>query len=339
MGRVTTPQMVADVCAAGGFGIMPTVGLSPEAVRDAIRTIKSRTNAPFGVNVILAPPEPFDGNVSKARAVLNRFRQQLGLPADERSQIKLPPSTLQQVVEVALQEKVRVLSTALGDPAPLVQAAHEGGALMMAMVTTVEEARRCSGADIIVAQGAEAGGHRSTFQVSHLLEPPLVGTLALVPQIVDAVRVPVIAAGGIADGRGAAAALALGAAGAMIGTRFLMARESAAPPTYRSRLLAADETQTMVTRLFTGRWARSLRNRFLNEYGKESAEVLPWPYQAFAAEDIYRASAGRDAEYFPLLAGQALRLLKKEQSTREVFDEVLKEMHANLKYLGTLTQG
>jgi hypothetical protein len=139
-----------------------------------------------------------------------------------------------------------------------------------------------------------------------------VGTMALVPPVVDAVHVPVVAAGGISDGRGLLAALALGAAGAQMGTRFLLARESGAHPAYRKRLLDATEEDTLVTRAFTGRPARGLRNRFVEEYLSDGPEPLAWPLQSVAAGDIYGASQAADnGDFSPLLAGQGLRRLKK----------------------------
>ncbi len=141
--------------------------------------------------------------------------------------------------------------------------------------------------------------------------------MALVPQTVDAVSVPVIASGGIVDGRGLAACLLLGAAGVQIGTRFLLARESAAPPVYRAALVSAVETDTVVTTSFTGRPARSIRNRFVEEIGQ--TEPLPWPLQRFAAEDIYRAATERgEAAFLPLLAGQCLRGLEDGQAASEI---------------------
>jgi len=201
--------------------------------------------------------------------------------------------------------------------------------LVVSMVTTVEEAILVveRGADVVVAQGAEAGGHRSTFELGPSDEPPLVGALALVPQVVDAVDVPVVAAGGIADGRGLVAALVLGAAGVQMGTRFLLARESGAHPAYRERLLAAREEDTVVTRVFTGRPARGLRNRFVDEYLGAGSEPLAWPLQRAAASDIYRASQDADnGDYSPLLAGQGLRMLKEGgQEAAEIVEEVVTE--------------
>jgi nitronate monooxygenase len=193
--------------------------------------------------------------------------------------------------------------------------------------------------DVVVAQGAEAGGHRSFVELGPGGEAPLVGTLALVPQVVDAVEVPVVAAGGISDGRGLVAALALGAVGAQMGTRFLLARESGAHPAYRRRLLAATEEDTVVTRVFTGRPARGLRNRFVEEYLSAGSEPLAWPLQRAAAGDIYGASqAVDDGDYSPLLAGQGLRMLTEDgQGAAEILEEVVSEAGTVLSRLGGLS--
>src|SRR5262249_33309279 len=198
---------------------------------------------------------------------------------------------------------------ALGDPTPFIGAAHRSGALVMAMITTVAEAQQAAaaGVDILIAQGAEAGGHRSMLAPASEGDVSLVGTLALVPQVVDAVDVPVVASGGIMDARGVVAALALGAHGVQLGTRFLLSAESATPPSYRARLLAATETDPVVTRAFTGRPARSLRNRFIDRVEAGEGRPLAWPLQRAAAADIYAAAQARDdADYFALLAGQGL---------------------------------
>jgi nitronate monooxygenase len=229
----------------------------------------------------------------------------------------------------------------MGNPSTkLVQQIHsssyDGSAKVMSMITTVEEAVDVvrNGTDIIEAQGAETGGHRSTFNVDN--DPnnevlPLVGTMTLVPQVVDALKrmeqevrweqqeqaennnnnkkIQVIAAGGIADGRGLVAALALGVHGVMIGTRFLVAQESGDFQAYQDRLLAAQESNTIITRAFSGRPARGLRNRFVEEYHKSGPKPLAWPLQALAADDIYAAAQKQNnADYFPLLAGQRVDL-------------------------------
>jgi len=273
--------------------------------------------------------------VLAVQGFLDRFREELGLPSGE-TELAPPPSPLQDQLEVVFGEQVPVLSTALGDPGELVEWSHEEGVLVMSMVATVEEAILMTEreTDIVVAQGAEAGGHRSTFKLGPDDQAPLVGTMALVPQVADAVDVPVVAAGGISDGRGLVAALALGADGAQLGTRFLLTRESGAHPAYRKQLLNATEEDTVVTRAFTGRPARALRNRLLKEYLSTGPKPLAWPLQSMAAGDIYAAfQAADDGDYSPLFAGQGLRMLNDDQSAAEIVEDILSEATATLSRL------
>ena len=335
-GGWTTPAMVSSVSHAGGFGVLAGAGVPPEQLREEIRTVRERTDKPFGVNFLLAPPEPGNRDVVAVQRFLDGFRKVFDLPPGE-TDLALPTFQLSEQLEIVFEERVPVLSTGLGNPGDLIERAHAEGMLVVSMVTTVEEAILVveRGADVVVAQGAEAGGHRSTFELGPGEEAPLVGALALVPQVVDAVDAPVVAAGGIADGRGLVAALALGAAGVQMGTRFLLARESGAHPVYRERLLAAREEDTVVTRVFTGRPARGLRNRFVDEYLGAGPEPLAWPFQRAAAGDIYRASqAAGNGDYSPLLAGQGLRMLNEGgQEAAEIVEEVVTEAGAVLSRL------
>lgn len=333
-GGWTTPELVAAVSNAGGFGCLAGSGVPPDRLREEIRAVRERTDKPFGVNFLLAPPGPGSRDVVAVQRFLDRIREELGLPSGE-TDLEVSPVALEDQLEVVFEERLPVLSLALGDPGELAERAHGQDMLVMSMVSTVEEAVRAAagGADIVVAQGAEAGGHRSTLEPEG--EPPLVGTLALVPQVADAVGAPVVAAGGIADGRGLVAVLALGASGVQMGTRFLLSRESGAHPAYRRRLLAATETDAVVTRAFTGRPARALRNRFVREYLSSGSEPLAWPLQRAAAADIYRASQSADnGDYSPLLAGQALRMLDKDgRGAAEIVAEVVAEAESVLARL------
>ena len=281
-GGPTTPELVAAVSGAGAFGVFAGTGLPPEVLDAGVRAVQVATSAPFGVNFLIVEPSS-GGDVEALQSAIDPFRAELGLPPGPR-EIEVAEIPVDEQVEVCLRAGVRVLTFAMGDPSRFAGC----GALVGAMATTVQDAVRLAdaGADFVVAQGAEAGGHRSTFDAS---EPPLVGTLALVPQVVDALPVPVVAAGGIADGRGLAAALALGAGAAQIGTRFLLAREAATAPGYREALLRAVETDTVVTTAFTGRAARSIRNRLTDE----GPDPLPWPLQRAALADLYGAALER----------------------------------------------
>ena len=335
-GGWTTPELVSAVSNAGGFGCLAGSGVPPERLREEIRAVKEQTDRPFGINFLLAPPGPGSRDVAAAQRFLDGFRERFGLPPGGTD--PKPPPSLEEQLEVVFEERVPVLSVALGEPGELVDRAHAQDMLVTSMVTTVGDAVRAAegGVDVVVAQGSEAGGHRSVVEFGPGGEAPLVGTLALVPQVVDAVGVPVVAAGGISDGRGLVAALALGAVGVQMGTRFLLARESGAHPAYRRRLLAATEEDTIITRVFTGRPARGLRNRFVEEYLSAGSEPLAWPLQRAAAGDIYGASqAADDGDYSPLLAGQGLRMLTEDgQGAAEILDGVVAEARTVLSRLG-----
>jgi nitronate monooxygenase len=263
---------------------------------------------------------------------LDRFREELGLPPGN-AEPPLPAPMLTAQIDVCVEERVPILGAALGDPAPLAAARDAIGGELWAMVTTVDEARRveAAGVDVVVAQGAEAGGHRSALGLGPGDEAPQVGTLALVPQVVDAVSLPVVATGGIGDGRGVVAALALGAQAAQIGTRFLVARESLAFPAWKAALLSAAETDTVVTRAYTGRPARGVRNRLHDVLTAEGPPPLAWPLQRAAAADIYEAAReSGDRELHPLLGGQGTGLLRAEQGAAEIVAEIVAEAHALL---------
>ncbi len=190
------------------------------------------------------------------------------------------------------------------------------GILVIGTATTVEEGRalEAAGVDAIVAQGSEAGGHRGSF-LTPPEAPPLIGTLALVPQLVDAVTLPVIASGGVMDGRGVAAALALGASAVQLGTAFLTVEESGASAAYRAALLAAADDATTVTRAFSGRPARGLRNRFIAEVEEAGVPIPPFPLQNALTRPLRNAAtAAGAAEAMSLWAGQAAALARREST-------------------------
>jgi nitronate monooxygenase len=224
---------------------------------------------------------------------------------------------------------VPVWSIGLGDPGPdMVRRCRERGVKVMAMAARLDDAKALarSGVDVIVAQGGEAGGHRSTWIKTRTAEEASVGLVALVPQIVDAVRVPVVASGGIVDGRGLVAALALGAQGILLGTRFVATRESMAPEFYKRALIERDSSTTAVTDAFTGLYARALRNSYAEEYTRSGAPVLPGLAQRAAAQDVYNASAARGTgEYFPMWAGQSVGLIHDLPGAGDVVGAIARE--------------
>ncbi len=304
--------------------------------------VRSRTNRRFGVNLWLssdlrsagAAAPPSDESIQAVQAALNPIRATLGLPS-VTARPALPPDLVPSALQVVLEEQVPVLSIAVGSPdQELVAECHRRGIKVIAMVTTVADALtvEAAGVDAVVAQGAEAGGHRAHFEKPPSPERGVVGTLALVPQLVDALHVPVIAAGGIADGRGLVAALALGATGALLGTRFVATRESMAFAAFKKALLEESGDDTSITDAFTGRYARVLRTAFVERYDRSGAPVLPFPWQYLVAADIYReAVAGDHRDYFPLVAGQSVGLINNLPTAAEVVESVIREARAVLQ--------
>jgi nitronate monooxygenase len=341
MGSVAGPELVAEVSRAGGLGILAGLNVPPEELRGRIHQVRELTDRPFGVNLWLhtdlrPPADPAtiaDDRLAAVHAVLNGFRTQLGLPARSERPGAVPDIIAAQV-EVLLEERPAVFSIGLGDPGPdLVLRCRAQGIKVVAMVATVEDARAVvgSGVDAVVAQGSEAGGHRSTWVKRPSPDAAGVGTLALVPQIVDSVPVPVVAAGGISDGRGLAAALALGAVGILLGTRFVATRESMAPAFWKKSLLEREGDDTMITDAFSGLWLRALRNSYTARYQASGAPVLPPLLQTRAAQDIVEEARRRgEGEYFPMLAGQGVGLIHDLPGAGEVVETIVREARAVL---------
>jgi nitronate monooxygenase len=336
MGRVAGPELAAEVSRAGGLGVLAALTLSPDELRAQIRRVRALTDRPFGVNLWLHPDlmPPLDPSrlpsdrVASATDALNRARRVIGLP-ESADPPRRRADTIGAAIDVILEERVPVWSTALGLPAPDVTArCRERNVRMMIMIANVDDARAAekAGADVIVAQGAEAGGHRSAWRPDAATN---IGTLALVPEIVDAVHVPVVAAGGIADGRGLVAVRALGADGVLMGTRFVATRESMAPAFWKDAILRAGTDGTMVTNAFTGLPARLLRTKHASDYEASGAPVLPGLLQAALQQDIWE-KAGRDQnlDYFPVYAGQSAGLMHALPGAAEVVAAIVEEARA-----------
>jgi nitronate monooxygenase len=334
MNRVAGPDLAAEVSNAGGLGILAALRVGGEELRRQIRRLRELTDRPFGVNHWLHPEvqTPVDPGtipeerVREVQGTLNRFRERQGLPEKWERPPGLP-DVLDEAFEVVLEEKVPVWSAGVGDPGPeRVRRCHERGIKVIAMATTVEDAKAlaASGVDAVVAQGSEAGGHRSVWGKGSPSEA--VGTLVLVPQVVDAVSVPVIAAGGIVDGRGLLAALALGAGGVMLGTRFVATRESMAPEAWKRALLEKDGSETTLTNVFTGLYARVVHNRYVDEYTASGTPTLPALIHYHAAQDIYTAAVSRgDGDNFPLYSGQGIGLIHDMPGAAEVVGRIVEE--------------
>jgi nitronate monooxygenase len=333
MGRVAGPELAAEVSKAGALGILAGLNLAPDDLRREIRRVRALTDAPFGVNLWLHPElqPPVDparlrsDDVKAVNAALNHARRAVSVPESDAAPAPRP-DWIADAIEVVLDEKVPVWSVGLGLPsADLVARCHERGVQVMCMVANVDDARAAdmAGVDVIVAQGAEAGGHRSVWRPDARAD---VGTFALVPEIVDAVAKPVVAAGGIADGRGLVAALALGASGVLLGTRFVATRESTAPEFWKRAILESSSDRTTITRAFTGLPARVLRNKFQRDYEQSHAPVLPGLLQAGLEQEIWMAAAKTNQpDYFPLYAGQSVGVIHDLPGAADVVTSIVKE--------------
>jgi nitronate monooxygenase len=339
-GGVTTPELVAAVSNAGGLGIIGAAYMKPEAIRDAIRNVRSLTDKPFGINLFATEMAESDPGLNQMQEQLDVYRKELDIPSQVGQELKVKNPYNEQL-QVVLEEKVPVFSTAFGLPSKEdVREMKDRGIKIMTMITTVNEALQAeaAGVDAVVAQGGEAGGHRGTFDISSgsqgLNSAPtgaVIGTMALVPQVVDQLNIPVIAAGGIMDGRGLVAALALGAQGIQVGTRFLTAAESGAHSAYKKALLQSTEESTTITTVFSGRPARGIRNRFMNEMEASDVASLAYPVQNAATGDIRaKANAIGDAQYMSLWAGQGTRLLTDKTKSSDIIGEILQQANTIL---------
>jgi nitronate monooxygenase len=306
-GGATTPELVAAVSEAGGLGTLGAAYMSPDAIRDAVAEVRSLTGRPFAVNLFV--PEPFDPSLYDPREVnapLARYREELGIEVPEEVGDFVQP--FEDQLAVVIEEKVPVFSFTFGVPEEAqISALKKAGIVLIGTATTVREGLVLEerGVDAMVGQGSEAGGHRGTFIGD--FESAMVGTMALVPQLADSLSVPVIAAGGIMDGRGLAAALVLGAEGVQMGTAFLPCPESGIHPKYKEAVLAAKSEETSLTRAFSGKPARGIRNRFIEEM--EEQEVPAYPVQNAYTKDIRAAAAKENRiEFLSLWAGQAAGL-------------------------------
>ena len=316
MSGFTSPALVTGVCNAGGLGSLGCVGQPPDVLREQVATVRQATNRPFNLNFFVhRSPQINPEATARMRARLAPYFDEYGLgPVPEPTE---PLSTFDaEQLDLVLELRPRVVSFHFCLPeSTAVQRLKGAGCIILNSATTVAEARwlEANGADVIIAQGFEAGGHRGSF--SDNAGAGMVGTMALVPQIVDAVRVPVIAAGGIADGRGIAAAFALGASGVQIGTAFLGCPEAAVSPLHRARLRAAADDGTELTRVFTGRPARAMRNRFVTEMA--DTEPLDFPLQASLVGPLGRLpNEEARAAFMPIWAGQAAPLARDLPASR-----------------------
>lgn len=328
-GGVTKPELVASVSNAGGLGMIGAGYLEPGQLSAQIREVKKLTDRPFGVNLFI----PGDFRITKlefdlAFNRLNRFRDELNikedvpaLPDSEKDKIKYS-----QLLDVIIAEKVPVCSFTFGVPSEeVITRFKREGIILVGTATSVNEAvmNEKAGMDIVVGQGSEAGGHRGNFSESG--GDHLIGLMSLIPQITNRVSVPVIAAGGIMDGKGFIASLCLGAKGVQMGTAFLTCKESGAHKAYKEAILQATESDTVLTRAFSGKWARGIKNQFIKEMEERQVPIPDYPLQNKLTSKIRKtAESLNDSRFMSLWSGQSLGLAK-EQTVKELIENIVLE--------------
>lgn len=281
MAWVAEHQLAAAVSEAGGFGLIGAASAPPEIVREEIRKAKELTDKPFGVNIMLLNPN-----------------------ADE-------------VAKIVVEEGIQAVTTGAGNPEKYMPMWKEAGVKVIPVVASVAMAKRMEryGADAVVAEGMEAGGHIGNQT-----------TMALIPQIVDAVNIPVIAAGGIGDGRGVAASFMLGAEGVQMGTRFVVADESIVHDNYKDRIVKAKDIDSVVTGQSTGHPVRCLRNQMTKEYIKKEQEGVPFEeLERMTLGSLRKAVMDGDILNGTVMAGQIAGLVSKRQSCKEILQEIMTE--------------
>lgn len=281
MAWVAEHHLAAAVSEAGGFGLIGAASAPPEIVREEIRKAKELTDKPFGVNIMLLNPN-----------------------ADE-------------VAKIVVEEGIQAVTTGAGNPEKYMPMWKEAGVKVIPVVASVSMAKRMEryGADAVVAEGMEAGGHIGNQT-----------TMALIPQIVDAVNIPVIAAGGIGDGRGVAASFMLGAEGVQMGTRFVVADESIVHDNYKDRIVKAKDIDSVVTGQSTGHPVRCLRNQMTKEYIKKEQEGVPFEeLERMTLGSLRKAVMDGDILNGTVMAGQIAGLVSKRQSCKEILQEIMTE--------------
>ncbi len=330
-------ELVVAVSEAGGLGVLGGSGFTVEELRAAIRQIKTRTDKPFGVDLLLPKKIDFGGGMGNTQIEqlplsqllrmlpkphldwVNKIKNEMELP-DVEVMVQMNSTTMRPLesVQVCIEEKVPLFCAGLGNPGFMVDEAHANGMKVLGITGNSKNARRMaeSGIDLLVAQGHEGGGHTGR-----------IGTMALLPAAIDAAApVPVLAAGGIGDGRGVAASLAMGCIGVWVGTRFLATDEGGALPVNKQRILSSTDEDTRVSTAYTGKTLRASYNRFHDLWAESGLDPLPFPTQVMISSALLASfiEAERD-EYVGGLAGQVSGIIKEIKPARQVLEDMVAE--------------
>jgi len=325
-GGVTTPELVAAVSNAKALGTLGAGYMDAEQMRKSIQKIKHLTDHPFGVNVFVPEtPHIIEEKVNQANEWLRPFREQLNI--DEKPTIdELNHSLFEKQIDIIVEEQVPVCSFTFGvPPKEIIHKLKEANIKVIGTATTVEEAiiNETYGMDIVVAQGSEAGGHRGTFMGP--AENAMIGTMALVPQMVDHVNIPVIAAGGIMDGRGVLSTTLLGAQGVQMGTAFVTSLESGAKSQHKDAIINSTFDQTIITSAFSGKPARGIQNDFIKQMQQHENELPAYPLQNTLTKGIRKEAAKQNrAEWMSLWCGQNPQP-RQQQSARDIIVDIVSQ--------------
>lgn len=310
-GGATTPELIAAVSNAGGLGSLGAGYMTPIEIRQAIQKIRALTNKPFAVNLFISEQHyATTEQIQKACDDIEQTCAELNLKI--KPVMKPYTQAFEEQIQVVLEEKVPIFSFTFGllDSRWITQF-KSNQTLLIGTSTTLPEAHALqeSGIDMIVAQGSEAGGHRGTFFGQ--AEDALIGLVSLIPQCVNHIKIPIIAAGGIMDGRSIVAAITLGAAAVQMGTAFLSCHESGIHHKYKKLLLAQQQDNTTLTRAFSGKLARGIRNSFINRMQVKQENILDYPIQNALTKSMrHKANETGATEFMSMWAGQAVALCR-----------------------------
>jgi len=331
-GGITTPELVAAVSNAGGLGMIGAGYMTPKDLELSIQKVKEWTDQPFGVNLFVPEnPVVVQEEIERANQLLEPIRQKLGIEKKKEDPI-LNNSTFEEQIQIVIKNKIPVASFTFGiPPRNVIEQLKQNDIVVIGTATTVNEAiqNEDAGMDMIVVQGSEAGGHRGSFAES--FDQAMIGTIALIPQVSDRVKIPVIAAGGIMDGRGVLASLILGAQAVQMGTAFVTCKESGAHELHKKAILNSSEEQTAITSAFSGKPARGVNNEFIRMMKDYERELPPYPIQNNLTQTIRKEAAKQGKrEWMSLWCGQNPRL-SQHVTAAELIHSVVDQVEKSLK--------
>ncbi|WP_454780527.1 NAD(P)H-dependent flavin oxidoreductase [Legionella sp. WA2022007384] len=327
-GGATTPELVAAVCNAGGLGSLGAGYMPPTEIKSAIKTIRKLTNKPFAVNLFI--PENHYASAEQIRKSCIDIKQSCHELNIEIEAVSEPyAQSFEEQINVLIEEKIPVFSYAFGLlDSKWIAEFKRNHTILVGTATTLAEGHVLAecGIDAIVAQGSEAGGHRGTFIGP--AEDGLIGLFSLIPQLVDQIDLPIIAAGGIMDGRGITAALSLGAEGIQMGTAFLSCLEAGIPEVYKHALLSQKQDNTVLTRAFSGKLARGIRNQFIERMNAKKTNILDYPIQNTLTTGMRKkAKEQNNLDFMSMWAGQSAQLCRNT-SAKELMSALVQETEA-----------